>query len=273
MWGIILVMQGFLQLEYVVNWKFADWTSTIVTLYPCLKSGRIQISDTLSVLWSKLYNLRVRRCTVPQHTSRNCTNFPSFSSPVCVCSRVWKINSIRYAQDRIKLSPNKIVDKESCSVPGITMQYHHAVRTAAELCSLGIRMLKMLQFINSLQIGPQDIEIHPNASLFLFPSLPFAVKLSLSVSAQLTPVSQPYKLLHEYYLNNLWPFYSQNILKKVKSVFSGKHVYWIYSSPGVLLFCLLLWSTLTFGWDVVDSFQWLVVSCCLCWWFSTVFCF
>lgn len=40
-------------------------------------------------------------------------------------------------------------------------------RAAAELCSLGIRLLRMQRFINSLQIGPKVFEIPPDASRFL----------------------------------------------------------------------------------------------------------
>lgn len=69
--------------------------------------------------------------------------------------------------DKIKLQLNKNPDKESSSISEITKQYHYAVNTAAEHCSLGIRMLGMQQFINSLQIGPKVFEIPPNVSLSL----------------------------------------------------------------------------------------------------------
>lgn len=49
--------------------------------------------------------------------------------------------------------------KKKSSVSETTMRYHRAERTAAEHCSLGIRMLGMQRFINSLQIGPKEIEI------------------------------------------------------------------------------------------------------------------
>ncbi len=62
------------------------------------------------------------------------------------------------------------------------MQYHHAVCTAAEHCSLGIRMLGMHRFINSLQIRPKEIEIPPDASLFLSRSLGQFVSLCLCLA-------------------------------------------------------------------------------------------
>lgn len=80
---------------------------------------------------------------------------------------------------RTKLQPNKNAGKEKSSFSEITMRYHHAVRTAAEHCSLGIRMLGMQRFINSLQIGAKEIEIHPNASLFPSPCLLLSICLFL----------------------------------------------------------------------------------------------
>lgn len=86
--------------------------------------------------------------------------------------------------DRIKLQPNKTADKERSSFLKITMRYHHAVHTAAEHCSLGIRMPGMQRFINSLQIVPKVIEIPPDASLslsfFCSPSLYLSLSICLS---------------------------------------------------------------------------------------------
>lgn len=68
------------------------------------------------------------------------------------------------------------------------MQYHYAVNTAAGHCSLGIRMLGMQRFINSLQIGPKVFEIPPNASLSL--SLSICLFLPLLNSHPVCPTNK-----------------------------------------------------------------------------------
>lgn len=77
---------------------------------------------------------------------------------------------------QIQTLADKDADEESSSVSEITMQYLHAVCTPAEHCSLGIRMLGMQWFINSLQIGPKTLKFLPvplsPLSLCQFVSLP-----------------------------------------------------------------------------------------------------
>lgn len=68
---------------------------------------------------------------------------------------------------KIKLELNQDLTKGSYISSDITGQCLCAARTAAELCSLGIRVLRMQRFINSPQIGPKVFEILPDASHFL----------------------------------------------------------------------------------------------------------
>lgn len=68
---------------------------------------------------------------------------------------------------KIKLERNQDLTGRSSISSDITGQCHCAARTAAELCSLGIRVLRMQRFINSPQIGPKVFEIPPDASHFL----------------------------------------------------------------------------------------------------------
>lgn len=67
---------------------------------------------------------------------------------------------------RHKIRNQDLTGRSSIS-SDITGQCHCAAHTAAELCSLGIRELRMQRFINSPQIGPKVFEIPPDASHFL----------------------------------------------------------------------------------------------------------
>lgn len=92
--------------------------------------------------------------------------------PSIIPRESWITNALRH----IQTSADKDADEESSFVLEITMQYHHAVCTAAEHCSLGIGTLGMQWFINSLQIGPKTLK-------FLAP--PFSLSLCQFVSQPL----------------------------------------------------------------------------------------
>lgn len=82
-------------------------------------------------------------------------SFPA-SSPVCIC---WQIRDIiqriisqeSWVEDtlkgKLKLQQKKDADKDRSSVSEITMQYLHAVHTAAEHCSLGTRGAAVYQLL------------------------------------------------------------------------------------------------------------------------------